>query len=66
MEDEEINNRVAKAWAKFGVFREELLDRNVPLHLRIRLFDTVVTPTMLYGCAAWTMTQRRQKMLRST
>ena len=66
MEDEELNSRVAEAWAKFGVFRQELLDRSVPVHLRIQLFDTVVTPTMLYGSEAWSMTQKRQMKLRPT
>ena len=54
-----------KAWAKFGAFRSELTDRRVPLHLRLRLFDAVITPTALYACEAWTMTQSRQQKLRT-
>ena len=65
MEEEELKHRIAKAWAKFGAFRNELTDRSIPLHLRIRLFDTVVTPTALYACEAWTMTKRRQNQLRT-
>ncbi len=29
--DTELQHRIAKAWAKFGVFRSELTDKDVPL-----------------------------------
>ena len=48
------------------MFKNELNDRNVPLALRLRLFDAVVTPTILYGSEAWTMTKQLQTKLRTT
>ena len=66
MNGEEIRSRIAKAWSKYGVFRNELNDRNVPLALRLKLFDAVVTPTILYGSETWTMTKQLQKKLRAT
>ena len=65
LHDSEVHNRIAKAWAKFGVFRGELLDPAIPMHLRIKLFDAVVTPTILYGSEVWSMTLRRQQKLRA-
>ena len=47
-------------------FRGELTDRAVPLHLRLRLFHAVLTPTILYGCASWVMTESRSTLLRTT
>ena len=66
MNDEEIKSRISKAWSKYGTFRKELNDASVPIKLRMKLFDAVVSPTILYGSEAWAMTKRRQVMLRST
>ena len=66
MEDEEIKSRIAKAWAKYGVFRQELNDQHVPVKLRMKLFEAVISPTILYGCEAWAMKQKSQLKLRST
>lgn len=65
MDDTELQSRMAKAWAKFGVFRSELTDRAIPMHLRARLFDAVITPTILYGNETWTMKRQRQLSLRA-
>jgi hypothetical protein len=61
--DVELRHRLKKGWAKFGVMKEQLLVKAVPLDLRLRLFDAVVTPTVLYGCASWVMTESRNKQL---
>ena len=66
MDDEEIKSRIAKAWAKYGVFRQELNDHDVPVHLRMKLFDAVISQTILYGCEAWAMKQKSQHKLRAT
>ena len=66
LHDTELHNRIAKAWAKFGIFKKELTDQAIPIHLRLKLFDAVVTPTILYGSEVWTMTLQRLKKLRTT
>ena len=48
--DAELAHRLKKAWAKFGIFKQELTDRAVPIHLRMKLFHSVMTPPALYGC----------------
>ena len=45
--DTELQHRIGKAWAKSGFFRNELTDKDVPLHLRLKLFHSVVAPTVL-------------------
>ena len=65
MDDTEINARIRKAWNKFGIYREELIDTNIPINLRMKLFEAVITPTALYGCEAWAMTVKRQTCLRT-
>ena len=61
----EIKHRIAQAWAKFGVYRRELTEREYPLSSRMRLFNSIITPSVLYGCGAWTMTAEREALLRT-
>ena len=63
--DKELQRRLKKAWAKYAVYKDELTNKSVPLHLRLRLFHAVVTPTVLYGSGSWVMTSRRCAMLMS-
>ena len=62
----ELKHRIKKAWAKFGTFKDELTNKSVPLYLRIKLFNTIMPPTVLYGCGSWVMTGTRERLLRST
>jgi hypothetical protein len=61
--DTELDFRIRRAWAKFGAFKHELTDKSVPLHLRLKLFHSVVTPTVMYGSGTWVMTVERQTKL---
>ena len=62
----ELHHRLSKAWAKFGLFRNELTDRSVPLGLRLKLFQSILTPTVLYGCSSSVLTSAMEDKLRST
>ena len=63
-EDTEIEYRIARGWAKFMESREQLCSTNCALHHRMRLWDAIVTPTVLYGCSSWTMTAERERKLK--
>jgi hypothetical protein len=68
----ELRNRISSAWAAFHVHKSELCGKFYHIRDRAKLFDSVVTSTALYGCAAWAMTRTmcneldtaRRKMLR--
>jgi len=62
--DVELDNRLARGWAKFAVFKDELTNKCYPLEQRMRLFGSVITPTVLYGSCAWAMTVEREGKLR--
>ena len=64
--DVEQKNRISKVWAKFAVCRSELTGKWYDLERRIKLFKAVVQPTLLYGCACWTLTRERESLIRST
>ena len=62
----EVENRIACAWKKFHSLRQELLGNMYSLKDRMRLFDGVITSTLLYGCEAWTLTVELQNRIRRT
>ena len=64
--DAELKHRIRKGWAKFGIYHNELTDKSIPLQLRLKLFNSVVTPSILYGSVSWVMTDAREEELRST
>ena len=53
----ELDNRIATAWRKFNALRDELTNKRHSLNARVRLFNTTITPTVLYGSNSWTMTK---------
>jgi hypothetical protein len=59
----ELNHRIAHAWGKFHQHRQVLLNRNVPIHLRLKLFDSTVSPTVLYGMAVLPLTAAQLQRL---
>ena len=62
---EELRNRVAKAWAKFPIYREQFVDKDTPVKHWLQLLDLVATPTILYGCGCWAMINDRRHQLKT-
>ena len=62
----EIDNRITVAWRKFNALRDELTNTRYPLRSRIHLFNSAITPTVLYGCASWTTTKTTASKLQTT
>jgi hypothetical protein len=65
-QDAELHNRINKAWGKFMTLKSELCCNKYSLRSRLKLFDAVVTPTILYACGSWTMTSSRESLLLTT
>ena len=62
----EFDNRIAAAWGAFSKHKAELTDRRYRLKDRLRLFDAVVTPTVLYGCETWALKKDQERRLQAT
>ena len=62
--DTEINHRIASGWNKFHLHRKEFCGRHFPLRDRLKFFEAVVTPSVLYGAGTWTMTTPLENKLR--
>ena len=67
-----IAYRTKCAWSKFHLFYSSLTSKHVPTSLRLRLFNSVITPTILYGLTTCPLTKHdydqlavlQRKMLR--
>ena len=47
----EVQHRIKTAWMKFGQHTNTLCNRNISIKLRMKLFDSVVSPSLLFGLA---------------
>ena len=60
----EIQNRIAAGWASFMKYKKELCSKHGSFRLKAKLFESVVTTRVMYGCAAWTLTDVLEKRWR--
>jgi hypothetical protein len=65
LHETELDNRIKQAWRKFWAHKSELCGKAYRLKDRLRLFNSVVTPSVLYSCGTWTMTTERMRRLRT-
>ena len=52
----EIANRIAAGWCAFWKLKDVLCNRRLSLKDRFRLFESCVSPGVLYACGTWTLT----------
>ena len=62
--DDEVNARIAKASAAFCWLLGSIWDRSgIRLDTKLKVYRSVVLPTLLYACETWTVYQRHAKSL---
>ena len=61
----ELQHRIKVAWHSFHKHRRWLLNRNVPIQLRLRLFSSVVTPSALFATSMLSLTRTQLDRLGS-
>jgi len=61
----EVSNRISCAWGAFAKYRSTLTCKQIPIALRMKLFDATVTPCALHGISALTMTQKSHHAFRT-
>ena len=62
--DDEINARIAKASAAFGRLYGSVWGRSrIRLDTKLKVYKSVVLPTILYACETWTVYQQHAKRL---
>ena len=50
----EISNRIAAAWRMFWGMKKLLMNREISMTRRLRLFESTVTSCLLWCCESWT------------
>ena len=66
-------HRISVAWMKFNIHRQTLLNKKIPVDLRLKLFNAIVPPAALYSLSSTPLTTAclekldatQRKMLRS-
>ena len=59
----ELQNRIRAGWAKFMASKQELTGKYYSLNSRLKLFDALVSPTVLYAAGTWTLTKQQEHKL---
>ena len=62
----DVENRVAKAWSKWRELSGVICDKKVPTKLKILIYQTVIRPTLLYGCETWPMSVKYERRMATT
>ena len=52
-----VRHRLGCTWGKFGTMQNTLLNRHISLQLRLKLFNSCITPAMLYAMETCPLTQ---------
>ena len=62
--DREIDSRISKASQALDSLRNQVLsERNIRLYTKLKVYNAVVLPSLLYGCETWTLYRRHIKKL---
>jgi hypothetical protein len=62
----EISNRIAAGWAAFHKNKVALCNKSCRLAHRLRAFEAIVSPTVMYGASSWTMWADTEQLLSTT
>ena len=57
---------LAKAWSKWRELSGAICDKKVPTKLKILIYQSVIRPTLLYGCETWPMSVKDERRTATT
>ena len=62
----DVESRVAKAWSKWRELSGVICDKKIPTKLKLLIYQTVIRPTLRYGCETWPMSVKDEKRMATT
>ena len=62
----DMESRVTRAWSKWRELSGVICDRKVPTKLKLLIDQTMIRPTLLYGCETWPMSVKDGKRMATT
>lgn len=54
--EKEIDKRIATSWKKYWA-NKDVFKSDLPIHLKKKIMDNTILPTLLYGCQCWALTK---------
>jgi endonuclease/exonuclease/phosphatase family metal-dependent hydrolase len=66
MQEMELRQRIRGGWAKFMEHKQELTGKHYSVNSRLKLFNAVVTPAVLYCSECWTTSKHLESILKTT
>ena len=64
--EEDIEQRIGAVMRVVGAMRKELLERReLKKETKLRGFNAIVVPTLLYSCETWTVQKRHESRLQA-
>ena len=67
--EDEVDSRIGLTCRTIGALRKEVVDRKtkeLSKATKLRVYNAVVKPTLLYGSETWTLQNRHKKKLQAT
>ena len=61
-----MRQRIKAGWAKWRQVCGVILDKKMPMKLRIKVYKTVIRPVLLYGSETWAMQRKEEGALERT
>ena len=62
----DVGNRVTKAWSKWRELSGVICNKKIPTKLKLLIYQTVIRPTLLYGCETWPTSVKDEKRMATT
>ena len=62
----DVDNTVTKAWSKWRELSGVICDEKIPIKLKLLLYQTVIIPTLVYGCETWPMSIKDEQRMATT
>ena len=57
---------MTKGWSKWRELGGVICDKKIPTKLKLLICQTVIRPTLLYGCETWPMSDKYEKRKATT
>ena len=64
--EKDVNNRANIAWSKWMETTGVMCDRNIPTKLKNKVYNTAITPAMVYGAEWWVVRKKEEGELHTT
>ena len=61
-----VTHRAKGAWRKWREVSEVVLDKRMPLKLKMKVYKSVVRPVLLYGAEIWALRKKEEGVLDKT